>query len=289
MEHQRDRLSNGVDKLTSTGSQVAGMQKQLTALQPVLAKTQIEVEEMMVQITADKADAAIIKEKVSKEEAAANEKATATQAIADDAQRDLDEAIPALAAAVKCLEKLSKADIDEVKNLQKPPTGVLLSVEAVSIMFGLKPVKIKDPENPTGPKINDYFSVGKKELFMNAKKLLADMKAYDKDNIPEKVITRVDPYIVNPGFTPEAVKRASLACEAICMWVRAMHKYHFVARAVEPKRQALAGAQKELDATMALLNDAKKRLKAVMDRLAGLEKVSRRRNDTRTILERRDT
>ena len=26
-----------------------------------------------------------------------------------------------------------------------------------------------------GPKINDYFSVGKKELFMNAKKLLIEM------------------------------------------------------------------------------------------------------------------
>jgi dynein heavy chain len=273
VEHQRDRLSNGVDKLTSTGSQVADMQKQLTALQPVLAKTQIEVEEMMVQITADKADAAVIKEKVEQEEASANKKATDTQAIADDAQRDLDEAIPALAAAVKCLEKLSKSDIDEVKNLQRPPGGVLLSVEAVSIMFGLKPAKIKDPENSMGPKINDYFSVGKKELFMNAKKLLADMKAYDKDNIPEKVIQRVDPYIVNPGFTPEMVKKASVACEAICMWVRAMHKYHFVARAVEPKRKALAQAQTELDETMKILNDAKSRLNAVMEKLAGLEKA----------------
>ena len=272
VEHQRDRLANGVDKLTSTGSQVAGMQKELTALQPVLAKTQVEVEEMMVTITADKADAAVIKEAVQKEEESANVKAKATQAIADDAQRDLDEAIPALAAAVKCLEKLSKSDIDEVKNLQKPPRGVSLTVEAVSIMFGLKPVKIKDPENPTGPKIQDYFSVGKKELFMNAKKLLADMKAYDKDNIPDKVIQRVDKYIVNPDFTPEAVKRASIACEAICMWVRAMHKYHFVARAVEPKRQALAAAQTELEATMKLLDSAKKRLKAVMDKLERLEK-----------------
>ena len=151
--HQRDRLSNGVDKLTSTGAQVASMQEQLTALQPVLAKTQVEVEAMMVQIEADKADAAVIKEKVEKEEAAANIKAEATQAIAEDAQRDLDEAIPALAAAVKCLEKLSKADIDEVKNLQRPPRGVLLSVEAVSIMFALKPVKIKDPNNEQGQKL----------------------------------------------------------------------------------------------------------------------------------------
>ena len=96
--------------------------------------------------------------------------------------------------------------------------------------------------------------------------------AYDKDNIPEKVIARVDPYIVNPDFTPENVKKASTACEAICMWVRAMHKYHFVARAVEPKRQALAAASAELAETMKILNSAKARLKQVMDKLDGLEK-----------------
>ena len=37
-----------------------------------------------------------------------------TKAIADDAQRDLDEALPALEEAVKCLNSLKKSDIDEV-------------------------------------------------------------------------------------------------------------------------------------------------------------------------------
>lgn len=40
--------------------------------------------------------------------------AAATKAIADDAQRDLDLALPALESAVACLNSLKKADIDEV-------------------------------------------------------------------------------------------------------------------------------------------------------------------------------
>ena len=43
---------------------------------------------------------------------------------------------------------------------------------------------------------------------------MADMKPYDKDNIPKKVISKVDPN-TTPGFTPTAVKRASVACEEI--------------------------------------------------------------------------
>lgn len=51
---------------------------------------------------------------VESQEAVAQEKAAATKAIADDAQRDLDEALPALDVAVACLKDLKKSDIDEV-------------------------------------------------------------------------------------------------------------------------------------------------------------------------------
>lgn len=53
---------------------------------------------------------------VEKQETNAQEKAAATKAIADSAQKDLDEALPALEIAVACLKDLKKLDIDEVKN-----------------------------------------------------------------------------------------------------------------------------------------------------------------------------
>lgn len=46
--------------------------------------------------------------------------AAATKAIADDAQRDLDLALPALESAVACLNSLKKSDIDEVRLLLRP-------------------------------------------------------------------------------------------------------------------------------------------------------------------------
>ena len=53
--------------------------------------------------------------------------------------------------------------------------------------------------------------------------------------------------------------QVSKACTSICTWVRAMHKYHFVAKAVAPKREALALAQKDLEETQAILDAAKSR------------------------------
>ena len=206
----RSRLSVGVDKIKSTKEQVAGMQEQLTALGPQLVVTQKEVE------AKDKADAAETKKIVEKEEAVASKKAAETKAIADDAQRDLDEALPALDAAVQCLSALKKADIDEVKSLGKPPAGVVLTAHAACIMFEVKGTKIKDPDNPTGPKIDDYWKPAKDNLFKDAKGFMTRMIEYDKDNISHKVIKKVEPFTTNPDFTPKAIEKASKACTYMC-------------------------------------------------------------------------
>ena len=84
-------------------------------MEPVLIKTQGEVEEMIINIDKDKKDAAETQTIVAAEEEAAQTKAAETKAIADDAQRDLDEALPALEEAVKCLEVIEEIDIDEVR------------------------------------------------------------------------------------------------------------------------------------------------------------------------------
>ncbi len=100
----------------------------------------------------------------------------------------------------------------------------------------------------------------------NSKKLVNDPTAFlnslfdfDKDNIPDHVIRKIEPYIANEAFTPEAVRKVSLACTSICMWVRAMHLYHNVALSVAPKRAALAAAQEQLNATMEALRGAQVR------------------------------
>lgn len=50
-----------------------------------------------------------------------------------------------------------------------------------------------------------------------------------------------------------------------------MHKYHFVAKGVAPKRAKLKAAQEELAETMAILDKAKSRLRDVQERIATLQ------------------
>merc|ERR1719375_1637767 len=139
------RYQVGLAKIADAEQQVSGLQQMLIEKKPFLEETQKKVGEMMIVIQKDKADAEEVSQVVGREEAEAQVKASETQAIKDDAQKDLDEALPALEVAVQCLKKLKAEHIREVKALANPPAGVRLAMEGVCIMFGIKPVKKNDP------------------------------------------------------------------------------------------------------------------------------------------------
>merc|ERR1719478_1093270 len=105
-------------------------------------------------------------------------------------------------------------------------------------------------------------------MLASGKELLDSMFNFDKDNIPEKIVQKIQPYIENPDFEPKKIEAVSKACTAMCQWVRAMNKYHFVAFEVEPKRQALRGAQDELDVLTQSLNKLRAQLGAVEEKIA---------------------
>ncbi|KAF5829736.1 dynein heavy chain and region D6 of dynein motor-domain-containing protein [Dunaliella salina] len=269
INNSRRRLEVGLQKLLSTAAQVEVMQRELKGLQPILARTSQEVDDMMVVITNDKKEADETKKTVEQQEKEANVQAANAKEIADDAQRDLDEALPALDAAVASLKNLSRNDVVEVKSLGNPPSGVKLVMEAACIMFDEKPVMVNDP-NRLGKKIPNYWEPAKK-LLADPGKFLESLLQYDKDNISDGIIKKVEPYILMEEFTPDAVSKVSKACTSICMWVRAMYVYHNVALQVAPKREALQNAQNELSETMKQLAEAQAKLKAVEEKMEVLQ------------------
>ncbi|XP_006892361.1 PREDICTED: dynein heavy chain 1, axonemal [Elephantulus edwardii] len=264
----KDRMKSGLDKLLRTAEDVAKMQEDLEIMRPLLEEAAKDTMLTMEQIKADTTIAEETRNSVQAEETKANEKARKAHAIADDAQKDLDEALPALDAALASLRNLNKNDVTEVRAMQRPPPGVKLVIEAVCIMKGIKPKKV--PGEKPGSKVDDYWEPGK-GLLQDPGRFLESLFKYDKDNIGEVVIKAIQPYIDNEEFQPAAIAKVSKACTSICQWVRAMHKYHFMAKAVEPKRQALREAQDDLEVTQKILEEAKKQLREVEDGIAILQ------------------
>lgn len=182
----RDRYTTGLEKLDFAASQVGEMQINLYDLQPKLKVLSEETDRIMVNIERETAEAEKKKELVGADEAAANEAAAAAQAIKDDCETDLAEAIPAMEAALEALNTLKPADIGVVKSMKNPPYGVKLTLEAVCVLKGIKPDRKPDP---SGHMAEDYW--GPSMRMLNDMKFLESLKTFDKDNIPPAIIKRI--------------------------------------------------------------------------------------------------
>ena len=82
------------------------MQKELEELQPQLVVSAAENEKMLIVIQKESAEVEETSKKVAIDEAEANESASQAQALKDDCEAQLAEAIPALELAIAALNTL---------------------------------------------------------------------------------------------------------------------------------------------------------------------------------------
>ena len=259
------RYVGGLDALALAEDSVNLMKKELIDLQPGLEQAKVDTEALTAKVEATIPGVEEQKAISMKDEEATAKQAAEVQAVKDECEADLAEAIPILRDALKALDTIKKQDLDLVKNMGKPPVGVKLAMKAVMVMLDMKPDKVNDPDTP-GKKIDDWWEPSKRLL--NQGTLLATLKEYDKDNIQPKIIEKIrKEFKTDEAFTPQNIAKASSAAEGLCKWVLAMDSYDRVAKIVEPKKRALAQSESELAEAMKVLDVKRAELKKVVDEL----------------------
>jgi dynein heavy chain len=262
VQNRQDQMIVGVTKLNETNAVVDGLRGDLKALAPVLVEKSANAEKLLGQVAIDSADADQQKEVVEAEVAVVSKQAAEVEVVADDAQKDLDLALPALNNAVKALDSLKPGDLNEMKGFAKPPPLVMVTMEAVSILLGEK----------LGKDETKNWSQSQK-ILQRGGKLLEELKGYDKDNIPMEFLKKLQPYLDREDFVPEKVEKQSLAAKGMCMWVRAMDVYSRVAKEVEPKREKLNKLKADLKVVQDGLAVKQNALQEVLDKVAELNRV----------------
>ncbi|CAF1149286.1 unnamed protein product [Adineta steineri] len=282
----KKRTKTGLDKLLSTEKDVAKLRVELNEMLPLLDQAVQETNETMAKIAEDTASTEVIKTKVAAEEEEVQVKVRETRAIASEASERLAEALPALEAALQSLEVLSKNDINEVRALQRPPQGVKLTMEAVSILKQVEPNKVTVPGK--NKKEDDYWEPGR-ALLADAGKFLQSLRDFDKENIPEIVIQKLQKHIDSPDFDPIKIEKTSKACKSLCMWCRAMYSFYMINKEVAPRKEALANAEAELAVVKEVLATKKRELKRLEEGLRTLqvkyEDAVRKKTDYETKVE----
>mmetsp|Transcript_1422 Transcript_1422/g.4304 ORF Transcript_1422/g.4304 Transcript_1422/m.4304 type:complete len:1452 (+) Transcript_1422:2-4357(+) len=256
------RLQTGVDKIDDANNTVVTLQEELVKLAPFIAQKIKEADELVPVVTEEQKKAEVIKEKVSGEELIVRKQADEVRVIQEDAQRDLDVAMPMLKNALKSLDQLDKKDITEIKSFAKPPSLVMMTMQAVNLLLGEK----------------QDWDAAKRVLSGND--FMDRLKNFDKDNIPQKVLKKLgEDFVQKPEYAPDTVGNQSKAAKSLCMWTHAMDTYSKVAKEVEPKRQAVAELNRKLAVANGALKEKQDSLRKVEEEVAALKKRLKDTND----------
>lgn len=96
-----------------------------------------------------------------------------------------------------------------------------------------------------GKKEENYFETAKKYLLNDTRELLELLMSYDKDNISQASIQKLDQKVLHqPEFNYQAVERCSYATKFLFMWVKAMVDYQKVYVETKPLREKLIEMRK---------------------------------------------
>nr|CAD7568025.1 unnamed protein product [Timema californicum] len=249
-----NKLRNGLFKIDDTREKVEIMSIDLAEAQVKVAEFQQQCDEYLVIILTQRREADEQAKSVAARSLRIGEEELACKKMADLAQADLSEAMPAFEEAIKALDALSKKDLNEIKSYSRPPGKVEMVMEAVMILKGVEPT----------------WAEAKRQL--GDINFLTMLREFDKDNISDRTLKKIGVYTSNEEFEPEKVGIVSFAAKSLCMWVIAIEKYAKIYRVVAPKKAKLDEAMSQLRAKQAILAEARAKLEELNERLQKLQK-----------------
>jgi len=269
-----EKINTGLVKLEEAEVGVAKMQIQLAETNQVLARTSERIEKMLVGLRENKAKAEKVKTVVLKKKNLLAEQSHDISIAKDDANKDLKEALPALAEAEHALDAIKPDDIKALKALKNPPNIIKRIFDGVLILQRLEllPLVKVDPKTKTkgGMPVMET-SYANAIRVMSQSSFLSEMKGFNTDCITDETCELLEPYLEMDDFTMESAAKASGNVAGLCAWVRAMVTYYKIAKYVAPKIEYVKRMEGELSAANRELSKAEMEL---MEKEKEVEKMN---------------
>ncbi|XP_029790782.1 dynein heavy chain 14, axonemal [Suricata suricatta] len=253
MQTKRRRLHMGLTKILEATSLVREMQEELLTLGPQIEQNSKDKEALMKRLQKDSQVVEKVKMLIKQEEEIMAEHVRIVEEDAQKTARKIRTVLPNLDKATMALSALDKADVAELRVYTRPPSLVLMVMNAVCILLQKRPT---------------WASA---KLLLSETEFLKKLVNLDKDSIPDKVFTKLRKIALSPDFNPNKVALVSLACCSLCQWIIALSNYHEVQKLVGPRLIQVAEAQNVLKIARQRLAEKQRGLQLVEEHVLVLQ------------------
>ncbi len=264
------RLETGLLTLKDTKERVEGLQQQLTIKQVEVDKQRDETNALIEVVKKNNAIAEEEQAIAFKEEEKTEELASEANKLKDNADKELEEAIPMMEKAKEAVNCLNKASIVELKNFPKPPPECVEITKAVLILRGEK---------------RSLGWQNAQRMMGNPMRFIEELGSYNAEDIDQGILDLVKPVIAQDFFKFDIMWSKSQAAAYLCNWVVNLVSYNEIYKKVKPLMDESRRAQEEVEKARQALSEVKARVAAVNEKVEGLRRKLEEAEATRDKVE----
>ncbi|SBS89829.1 dynein heavy chain, putative, partial [Plasmodium ovale curtisi] len=241
----KESVDIGLKKLNEAAMDVQKMRESLTSEEEKLKESDEQMNILLEKVKNESLKAEIQSVEVSKFRDKCIKEKDIILKEQEEADKDLQEALPYLHEAEEAIKSITAKDITELKSMKTPSDIIRIVFDGVLVLLQGKlkepKINVKYVNKQHVEFIQDSFDEYAKPLMADIRflNLLFDFSKNEKDNINEETIELLKPYIESHFFKTQIAKKASAAAEGLCKWVGAMAMYHQAAKIVKPKMSYL--------------------------------------------------
>lgn len=290
------KYQTGLEKIASAEVEVKDKKIELEKLTPELQESTIFTEELIARVQKEQIEADKKKEICEKDEIECNIIKDEATKMKEETQIDVDQAEEILTQCRKELEKIGRADIDELKKMGNPKDSVKLMFQALCVIYNCEVKLIKDP-NDAFKKIADYITPVRNEVMKDPNKMIANLKSYDDTKISkeinqsmiDKIKHMMTDSVISKEFNKERLSTVSQAAGALFGWFQSIILVYEKLQIVNPKRDQLKMAQARVDSAESTLKQKMEELKQVAEQISTLKSQQKAAEEKKTELKNKVT
>jgi dynein heavy chain len=236
---QINRLEIGLGTMQETTEQVEGLKKELDIKMIDVGEKKEATNKLLEVVGRESLEA-------EREQGIAEEEEAKTIALSQEAQdkmascsKELEEALPAMKAAEESVACLTKASIQELKALPKPPEECVVVTKTVLLLRGER---------------KNFAWQNAQKMMNNPAKFIEEIQQFDGNNIDQWILDQLKPILDKEFFQYEKMVSKSQAAAFLCKWVVNIVTYNSIYKKVKPlKDMAEEAENKAKDAEASLL------------------------------------
>jgi dynein heavy chain len=264
------KFETALKQFQETEDKIANVQNEMEIKSPLLVKQQHDIEDILLQLDNTTIEMEDRIKAVQEEQTAMNAVMMEQEKIKTECQKQFEDVIPKLTEAINSLQKLSKADITELKSIKKPTPAVYTLMQCVCIIMDVEKKQSKKP-GPDGKYFIDWWLTAISSSVFGQNNLAEQLSNFDPESLTPAIIKDLlKCQQKNPDLNLENITKACVAARGLFQWLKAIEDYYYIYEACKPKRDAIILAEKQIEIHKAEIEERQKNLKLLQDSLTEL-------------------